>query len=105
VRTLEGWVVDDELDDGRVSLRGVDVVLDIHRAEHLLGWEAVDLAVGDRTHECGLAAAVVAAQAVAVATLEVQPGVVEENLGTCNQAARFKQVRGQNFQLILTVLY
>mmetsp|Transcript_9670 Transcript_9670/g.23948 ORF Transcript_9670/g.23948 Transcript_9670/m.23948 type:complete len:871 (-) Transcript_9670:317-2929(-) len=70
------------LDDGHVLLRALDVVLNVHSLEHVLGGEPVNLAVGNRTHEGGLAAAVVAADAVALAALQVKARVVEKDLGT-----------------------
>ena len=38
------------------------------------------LSVGDGAHERGLATAIVAADAIALATLEMEAGVVKENL-------------------------
>mmetsp|Transcript_42409 Transcript_42409/g.82956 ORF Transcript_42409/g.82956 Transcript_42409/m.82956 type:complete len:387 (-) Transcript_42409:1245-2405(-) len=72
----------DVLDDGHVLLPRLDVVLHVHRLEHVLGGEAVDLAVGDGTHQRRLAAAVVAAHAVALSALEMEARVVEQDLGS-----------------------
>ena len=43
--------------------------------------EVFDLAIGNGLHECRLAATVVAAHAVALAALQVEACVVEEDLG------------------------
>jgi len=50
-RTLQQRVCVDVLDDGRLRLRGVDVMLHVHRPQLVLGREAVKLAVGDGAHQ------------------------------------------------------
>ena len=72
-----------EVHDGGVGVAGIDVVLHVHSAQLLLGGEALQLSVGDGTHQGGLAAAVGAAEPVPAATLEPQPRVVQQNLATC----------------------
>ena len=82
---LDDVVVEDKLDDGHLVLVALDVVLDVHSPELLRGGEALDLAVVDRLHERGLAAAVGAAETVALALLHVEGGVVEENERTVRE--------------------
>mmetsp|Transcript_15787 Transcript_15787/g.37734 ORF Transcript_15787/g.37734 Transcript_15787/m.37734 type:complete len:676 (-) Transcript_15787:107-2134(-) len=69
------------VDDRHLGLVALDVVLDVHRLEHVRRREVVDLPVGDGAHERRLAAAVVAAHTVAHAALQVEARVVEEDLG------------------------
>jgi hypothetical protein len=59
------------------------------------------LAIGDCTHEGGLATAVWAAEAVALAALEVQVGVVQKNLGTIREG---KLALAQVFTLLFVFL-
>lgn len=49
--TVEHLVVDDKVDNAGLCLGGVNVVLHIHRAQHLLWREAVQLAARYAAHE------------------------------------------------------
>uniref|UniRef100_A0A1J3GZS4 Uncharacterized protein n=2 Tax=Noccaea caerulescens TaxID=107243 RepID=A0A1J3GZS4_NOCCA len=82
---LDHLVVHHKLHHRGLGLGGIDVVLDVHGAQLRLGREAVQLAVGDGAHEGGLAGAVGAAQAVALAALQVQAGIVQQDLATVGQ--------------------
>ena len=77
---------------------GVEAVLDVHRLleslhvrvnedglELLLGWEAVNLVVGDGAEERRLARGLGRHDAVALAALEVEAGIVEEDAGPVRQ--------------------
>lgn len=87
VLTLQLGVAGNVVDDALLGLLGVDVVLHVHRLELVLGRELLDLAVGDGAHQGGLAAAVGAAQAVPLATLQVEHSIVQQDLGTCTDVA------------------
>lgn len=87
------------LDGDALLPDGVEAVLvDVHRLleslhvrvnedglELLLGWEAVNLVVGDGAEERRLARGLGRHDAVALAALEVEAGVVEEDAGPVRQ--------------------
>ncbi|RUP48431.1 hypothetical protein BC936DRAFT_144571 [Jimgerdemannia flammicorona] len=81
----ELWVVDNEVDDGSLGVRAVDVMLDVDGAELFLGRETFDLLVGNSAHEGGLAGTVGTAETVATTTLEVEGSAAEQNLGTVGE--------------------
>ena len=83
--TAQLGIVGDKGQHALLSLLGIDVVLHVDRLELVLGRELLDLAVGNRAHERGLSAAVGAAEPVALATLQVQDSVVQQDLGTCHK--------------------
>jgi len=78
-------VLEDKLEDRGVGVRTVNVVLDVKGANFVGRREALDLAIGDGTHERRLAGTVATAQTVAVSTLETQVGRVEQDLGTIGE--------------------
>mmetsp|Transcript_5929 Transcript_5929/g.20180 ORF Transcript_5929/g.20180 Transcript_5929/m.20180 type:complete len:1091 (-) Transcript_5929:63-3335(-) len=82
---LDAGVGEDVVDAGEVGELALDVSLDEDGAELVGGGEALDLAVGDGAHERGLARVVLAQQAVVGAALELEVGVVEENLGAVGE--------------------
>lgn len=57
-------------------------MLNIHCLQDVLGWELLDLSIGDGAHESGLSAAVWAAEPIALAPLQIQDSIVEQDLGT-----------------------
>eukprot|EP00123_Amoebidium_parasiticum_P008551 comp18880_c0_seq1/m.20971 comp18880_c0_seq1/g.20971 ORF comp18880_c0_seq1/g.20971 comp18880_c0_seq1/m.20971 type:complete len:624 (+) comp18880_c0_seq1:668-2539(+) len=57
-----------------------------HRAQLILGGEALETVVGNGAQERRLATVVLAEHTIAVATLEAQVGVAEQNLGAVGQA-------------------
>ena len=77
-----GKLLHGPVDGGHLSILRVQVVLDEDSLDFALLGEALDLLVVDGTHESRLARTVGAAQTVALATLQAQVGLVEQNLGT-----------------------
>ncbi|CAG8698874.1 16981_t:CDS:2, partial [Acaulospora colombiana] len=65
-------VREDKVEDGGRLFASVNVVLDVESADLFGGWEALDLAIGDGTHERGFTGTVTAAETIAVATLETE---------------------------------
>ena len=84
--TAQLGIVGDIGDDALLGLLCINVVLHIHSLELILGWELLDLAIGDGAHECGLSASVGSAQTIALAPLQVQDGIVQQDLGTCRDS-------------------
>ena len=81
--TAQLRVVGNKGDDGLLGLLSINVMLHIHSLQLVLGRELLDLAIGDGAHQGGFAAAVGPAQPVALATLQVEHSVVQQDLGTC----------------------
>mmetsp|Transcript_18011 Transcript_18011/g.45157 ORF Transcript_18011/g.45157 Transcript_18011/m.45157 type:complete len:595 (-) Transcript_18011:110-1894(-) len=79
-QALEPLVVDDEVEHGHLGQLALHVRLHVHGAQLGRGREALDLLVGDGAHERGLARVVAPAEAVAVAALELELGLVEQHL-------------------------
>ena len=85
---LQAGVLDDEVEHRElreqharaVGAFALHVRLDKHRAQLRGGREALDLLVGDGAHQGGLARVVAPAEAVAVATLELELRLVEQHL-------------------------
>ena len=78
----DALVVKDELKNRGVLLAAINVVLDVKSADLIGRWEALNLAVGDGSHEGRLSSSVLSAQTITVATLEAEGRGVEQNLGT-----------------------
>eukprot|EP00128_Syssomonas_multiformis_P003089 Colp12_sorted_trinity150504_noHs@15450 len=78
-------VVEEEVDNGELSLGGLEVVLDEDGTELIRRGEALDLAVVDGAHEGGLTHTVGTAETVTLTTLEVEAGVVEQNHTTISE--------------------
>mmetsp|Transcript_2697 Transcript_2697/g.5694 ORF Transcript_2697/g.5694 Transcript_2697/m.5694 type:complete len:484 (+) Transcript_2697:936-2387(+) len=76
----------DELPADVVGVGGGHVALDVHRTD-LLG-ETLDEVSGDRAHQCRLASTVGANEAIALATLELELGVVQEHAVTVGKGER-----------------
>ncbi|KAH6610128.1 hypothetical protein Trco_000148 [Trichoderma cornu-damae] len=76
-----GKLLHGPVNGGHLSVGGVEVVLDEDGLDFALLGEALDLLVVDGTHESGLAGTVGAAEAVALAALEAEVGLVKQNLG------------------------
>eukprot|EP00850_Spirogloea_muscicola_P001798 SM000007S20758 [mRNA] locus=s7:31297:34761:+ [translate_table: standard] len=72
----KGGIVEDELQHGCVSLRCINVVLHVHRAQLLLWGEALQLAISNGSHESGLSRAIGTAETVSPAPLEVRSRVL-----------------------------
>lgn len=70
---------------GLLSIGRIKVVLDEHGLDLALLGETLDLLVVDGTHEGGLSGTVGSAKTVALATLQAEMGLVEEDLGTVGQ--------------------
>jgi hypothetical protein len=81
----DALVVKNELENRGVLLATIDVVLDVEGANLIRRGEALDLAVGDGTHEGGLSSTVLSTQTIAVATLEAEGRSVEQDLGTISE--------------------
>mmetsp|Transcript_15670 Transcript_15670/g.31651 ORF Transcript_15670/g.31651 Transcript_15670/m.31651 type:complete len:513 (-) Transcript_15670:724-2262(-) len=77
---LEALVVDHELEHRHLGQVALHVGLDKHGAQLGRWREAFDLLVGDGAHQRGLARVVAAAEAVAVAALELELRLVEQHL-------------------------
>ncbi|GJC94463.1 hypothetical protein ColKHC_03289 [Colletotrichum higginsianum] len=73
------------LNGSHLSVGRVEVVLDEDGLDLGLLGEALDLLVVDGAHEGGLAGTVGAAKTVALATLETEVGLVEQDLGTVGE--------------------
>ena len=71
--------------NGLLSVGSVEVVLDKDSLDLVLLGEALDLLVVDGTHEGGLSGTVGAQETVALATLQTEMSLVEEDLGTVGQ--------------------
>ena len=56
-----------------------------HRSQLLLGGEPVQLAIADGPHQGGLAGTIGPAQTIPLAPLQVQAGIVEQDLATCRR--------------------
>ena len=67
----------DELKHRGVLLGSINVVLDLEGADLIGGWEALDLAVGNGAHKSRLSGTILAAETIAVATLDTENSVVE----------------------------
>mmetsp|Transcript_62955 Transcript_62955/g.148304 ORF Transcript_62955/g.148304 Transcript_62955/m.148304 type:complete len:665 (+) Transcript_62955:1475-3469(+) len=78
-------VREDEVCDGRVGVRALDVVLDVDRPQHVWRRETLHLSVNNGLHQGGLSAAVGPAQAVSLAALHVEAGVGKEHHGAVAQ--------------------
>ncbi|TKW55191.1 hypothetical protein CTA1_1265 [Colletotrichum tanaceti] len=73
------------LNGGHLGVGRVEVVLDEDGLDLGLLGETLDLLVVDGAHEGGLAGTVGAAKTVALATLETEVGLVEQDLGTVGE--------------------
>ncbi|SPQ23864.1 1521e1a3-eedc-455a-b5da-4054f20718a4 [Thermothielavioides terrestris] len=80
-----GKLLHGPINGGHFRIGRVQVVLDKDGLDFALLGEALDLLVVDGAHQGGLAGAVGAAQTVALATLEAEVGLVEQNLGTVGE--------------------
>ena len=85
VHGLDLLVDEDVLDAGQVRLLTLDIGLDEDGTDLGNVGEALDLVVGDGTHEGGLAGIVTTEKTVVLTTLELHLGVVEKNLGTVSE--------------------
>ena len=85
VHGLDLLIDEDVLDAGQVRLLTLDIGLDEDGTDLGNVGEALDLVVGDGTHEGGLAGIVTTEKTVVLTTLELHLGVVEKNLGTVSE--------------------
>ena len=73
------------LEDSELGVVRVEIVLDVDGLDLGLLGETLDLLVVDGAHEGGLAGTVGSEETVALATLEAEMGLVEQDLGTVGQ--------------------
>mmetsp|Transcript_22654 Transcript_22654/g.65223 ORF Transcript_22654/g.65223 Transcript_22654/m.65223 type:complete len:554 (+) Transcript_22654:1069-2730(+) len=88
VHGLNLLIDEDVLDAGQVRLLTLDIGLDEDGADLVGVGEALDLVVGDGTHEGGLTGIVATEETVILTTLELHLGVMEQNLGTVREGER-----------------
>ncbi|DBA00724.1 TPA: hypothetical protein N0F65_001195, partial [Lagenidium giganteum] len=81
----EFLVAEHELNDWEVGLLSLEVVLNEHGLELLLGGEAFELTVGNGAHERRLTATVRTAETITVTTLEAKTSVVQQDHTTVSQ--------------------
>lgn len=91
----------DEVQSSDLSLRLVDVVLDVDGLELISRWESVDLSVGDSPHESRLSGSVWSTESVSRSSDETQVGSVQQNLGTVGKG---ELAIAQNITLLLLFL-
>lgn len=82
--TLELRIGADKVDYALIGLLCVNVVLNIDSLEDVLRWKFLHLPIGNGSHESRFSAAIGSTQSVSLATLEIEDGIVEQDLGTCN---------------------
>jgi hypothetical protein len=71
--------------NGLLSVRGVEIVLNVDGLDLALLGETLDLLVVDSTHEGGLSGTVGSEETVTLTTLQTEMGLVKQNLGTVGQ--------------------
>jgi len=85
VEVLELLVVEDEGQDGEVSILSLEVVLDEDGTELIGRGEALELTIGNGAHEGRLSDTVGSAKTVTLTTTEVEAGLVQQNHTTVSE--------------------
>mmetsp|Transcript_33469 Transcript_33469/g.52078 ORF Transcript_33469/g.52078 Transcript_33469/m.52078 type:complete len:211 (-) Transcript_33469:980-1612(-) len=78
-------LLDNVLNDGKLSVVSVNGALDEHSLELVRRREVLNLSIGDGPHKSGLSTSVVSDNTVALSTLQVKAGVVQKDLSTISK--------------------